>query len=111
MLHKVNGQDAYKWVKRRPRNEETDIRNYALHAAMCQGIHKWTEAQWLRLEQTVQPPEDLFSKPAPGIEPQPEIVQPADQQGARTRAPRVARSVVRTRQTSPFASEEWSSSL
>lgn len=108
VLTKIKGQDAYKWVKRRPRNEELDIRNYALHAAMCQGIHKWTEAQWLRLEQIVQPPEDLFSKPAPALEPQPEIAKPAEQQVARTRAPRVARQ---PRQTSPFASEEWSSSL
>lgn len=65
VLTKIKGQDAYKWVKRRPRNEELDIRNYALHAAMCQGIHKWTEAQWLRLEQIVQPPEDLLANRRP----------------------------------------------
>jgi phage terminase large subunit GpA-like protein len=63
VLTKIKGQDAYKWVKRRPRNEELDIRNYAMHAAMCQGIHKWSEAKWLQLEQLVQPAEDLFSAP------------------------------------------------
>lgn len=74
VLTKVKGQDAYKWVKRRPRNEELDIRNYALHAAMAQGIHKWTEAQWLRLEQTVQPPVDLFSAPAPIANPSSPVI-------------------------------------
>lgn len=61
MLVKVNGKDVYRWVKRRPRNEVLDCRNYALHAAMCLGIHKWHEARWLQLEQTVQPPQDLFN--------------------------------------------------
>lgn len=63
VLSKVSGRDAYRWVKRRPRNEQLDNRNYALHAAMGQGLHKWTDAQWLRLETVVQPPEDLFSAP------------------------------------------------
>lgn len=101
ILAKTNGKEAYKWVRRRKRNEELDIRNYALHAAMSQGIHKWTEAQWLRLEQTVQPPEDLFSAPAPV----------AVQEVAAKPAASVERQAPRRRQTSPFASEEWSSSL
>ena len=62
VLAKVQGRDQYKWVKRRPRNEQLDNRNYALHAAMGQGLHKWTDAQWSRLEAAVQPPEDLFSQ-------------------------------------------------
>ncbi|WP_280190346.1 phage terminase large subunit family protein [Delftia sp. PS-11] len=103
VLTKANGQDAYKWVKRRPRNEELDIRNYALHAAMAQGIHKWTEAQWLRLEQTVQPPEDLFSAPPPAAAAvAPSISVP------------VARPVAPVRVHAPqpsFASDEWSSRL
>lgn len=61
VLAKVQGQDRYKWVKRRPRNEQLDNRNYALHAAMAQGMHKWSDAQWARLESTVQPAPDLFS--------------------------------------------------
>ena len=61
VLAKVQGRDQYKWVKRRPRNEQLDTRNYALHAAMGQGLHKYTDAQWARLEAQVQPPEDLFS--------------------------------------------------
>ncbi|MEG1691251.1 MAG: hypothetical protein RR308_15985, partial [Hafnia sp.] len=43
----------------------------ALHAAMCLGIHKWPEARWLQLEQTVQPPQDLFNT-APATAAQPE---------------------------------------
>ena len=38
--------------------------------AMAHGIHKWPESRWLQLEQTVQPPQDLFSTP------------PAQEQGA-----------------------------
>lgn len=64
VLAKVQGRDQYKWVKRRPRNEQLDNRNYALHAAMGQGLHKYTDAQWARLEAVVQPPADLFSQPA-----------------------------------------------
>lgn len=64
VLAKVQGRDQYKWVKRRPRNEQLDNRNYATHAAMCERIHKWTDAEWSRLEAAVQPPLDLFSQPA-----------------------------------------------
>lgn len=61
VLTKANGREAYRWIKRRPRNEQLDNRNYALHAAMGQGLHKYSDAQWTRLESAVQPPEDLFS--------------------------------------------------
>lgn len=64
VLAKVNGREAYRWIKRRPRNEQLDNRNYALHAAMGQGLHKYTDAQWARLEAAVQPPADLFSQPS-----------------------------------------------
>lgn len=71
VLVKVNGKDVYRWVKRRPRNEVLDCRNYALHAAMCLGVHKWPEARWLQLEQTVQPPQDLFNTAqAPAAQPE-----------------------------------------
>ncbi|WP_235507335.1 phage terminase large subunit family protein [Acidovorax sp. Leaf78] len=63
VLAKVNGRDAYRWVKRRPRNEQLDNRNYAIHAAMAQRMHKWTDMEWSRLEDAVQPPADLFSQP------------------------------------------------
>lgn len=106
VLAKSNGKDVYKWVKRRKRNEELDIRNYALHAAMAQGIHKWTEAQWLRLEQTVQPPVDLFSAPAPVAPAVPAVA--SSPVSAAVPAP----SFVATRSSNnAFASDEWSSRL
>lgn len=106
ILTKQNGKDAYRWVKRRPRNEVLDCRNYALHAAMAQGIHKWTEAQWLRLEQTVQPPVDLFSAPAPAAPAVPALA--SSPVSAAVPAP----SFVATRSSNnAFASDEWSSRL
>jgi len=63
VLARVNGREAYRWIKRRPRNEQLDNRNYAMHAAMGLGLHKYTDAQWERLEAMVQPPADLFSLP------------------------------------------------
>ena len=65
ILTKVAGRDAYRWVKRRPRNEVLDCRNYALHAAMSLGLHTFTDRKWQQLEASVQPPPDLFSAPAP----------------------------------------------
>lgn len=62
ILTKVQGRDLYKWVKRRQRNEDLDCRNYALHAAMAQGLHKYTDVRWAQVEQMVQPPVDLFSE-------------------------------------------------
>lgn len=67
VLTKVAGRDAYRWIKRRPRNEQLDNRNYALHAAMGLGLHKWTAVQWDRLEAAVQPAPDLFAVQAPGV--------------------------------------------
>ncbi|MFZ2309607.1 MAG: terminase gpA endonuclease subunit [Rhodoferax sp.] len=62
VLARVNGREAYRWIKRRPRNEQLDNRNYALHAAMGMGLHKYTDAQWTRLEERVQPSiDDMFS--------------------------------------------------
>lgn len=52
-----------------------NCRNYSLHAAMANGLHKWPESKWLQLEQTVQPPPDLFSTP------------PAQVQGAQPSTP------------------------
>lgn len=69
ILAKVQGKDVYKWVKRRPRNEDLDCRNYALHAAMAQGLHKYTDIRWQQVEQMVQPPVDLFSLPESSDQP------------------------------------------
>lgn len=73
VLAKVNGKDTYRWVKRRPRNEVLDCRNYALHAAMGLGLHQFTDKRWQQIEAAVQPPEDLFTRgavaaPAPAAE-------------------------------------------
>lgn len=73
VLAKVNGKDTYRWVKRRPRNEVLDCRNYALHAAMGLGLHQFTDKRWQQIEAAVQPPEDLFTSgavaaPAPAAE-------------------------------------------
>lgn len=76
VLGKVAGRDAYRWVKRRPRNEQLDNRNYAMHAAMGLGLHKYTEEKWLRLEAVLQPPADLFTPPA--ALPAPAAVKPAE---------------------------------
>lgn len=64
VLGKVNGRDAYRWIKRRPRNEQLDNRNYALHAAYAFGLHKYKDDKWSQLEASVQPPVDLFSLPS-----------------------------------------------
>lgn len=61
ILAKVQGRDVYRWVKRRPRNEVLDCRNYALHAAFGLGLHKYTDRKWAEVEAAVQPAADLFS--------------------------------------------------
>ena len=71
--------DRQRWVKRRPRNEVLDCRNYAVHAAIQLGLDSYTTARWQRLLQAVQPPRDLFSmEPSPPlvIEP-PKVIAPA----------------------------------
>jgi phage terminase large subunit GpA-like protein len=61
---RARGGDSMRWVKRRPRNEKLDCRNYALHSAFMLGLDGMKEAAWLRIEAAVQPPPDLFT-PAP----------------------------------------------
>jgi len=62
VLAKINGREAYRWIKRRPRNEQLDNRNYALHAAMASGLHRYDDARWQKLEAAVQPDtQDLFA--------------------------------------------------
>lgn len=104
ILTKVNGKDAYRWVKRRPRNEVLDCRNYALHAAMAHGVHKWTEAKWLQLEQAVQPSQDLFSTPAPAAAAAPIVVPSAP-------VVKPSKPVVHQPVHNPFASDDWSNRL
>ena len=85
ILAKINGKDAYRWVKRRPRNEDLDCRNYALHAAMAQGLHKYTDARWAQVEQMVQPERDLFHAPATDLAPA--TVAAGDKPGSADSAP------------------------
>lgn len=62
ILVRKQGTEAYRWIKRRPRNEVLDCRNYALHAAMAIDLHRYSDARWLKLEEAVQPSNaDLFS--------------------------------------------------
>lgn len=73
VLQKLQGRDVYRWVKRRPRNEVLDCRNYALHAAFRLGLHNYTDRRWEQVEAAVQPPADLFTlgdviAPAPTVE-------------------------------------------
>lgn len=63
ILMKVNGRDAYRWVKRRARNEALDCRNYALHAAYSLGLHNYSDRRWQQIEDALLPKPDLFSQP------------------------------------------------
>ena len=63
ILSRTATGEHYRWVKRRPRNEVLDTRNYATHSAYMLGLHTKRDADWLRIEQAVQPPRDLFSAP------------------------------------------------
>lgn len=97
VLAKVNGKDTYRWVKRRPRNEVLDCRNYALHAAMGLGLHQFTDKRWQQIEAAVQPPEDLFTRgavaaPAPSAEhviSQPKPTQPTRRPAQQSPAGRI----------------------
>lgn len=115
VLARVNGREAYRWIKRRPRNEQLDTRNYALHAAMGLGLHKKTDAQWTQLEATVQPPEDLFSVSASSA-----VQLSADsyknnskKDPSEAHRPAGARrsSIPPARAPTPFASDDWTSRL
>lgn len=94
ILTKKAGKEVYVWVKRRPRNEALDCRNYAMHAAMGLGIHKYTDARWQQLEAMVQPAIDLFSMPG---SPPAQAVS----------VPDVSQVVVPPARSSRFASQSW----
>lgn len=65
ILARHNGGDSHRWVKRRPRNEVLDTRNYAMHAAHMLGLHAMNEHRWLQIEHVVQPAADLFRTTVP----------------------------------------------
>ncbi|MGJ7544623.1 phage terminase large subunit family protein [Variovorax sp. LT1R16] len=106
VLAKVNGREAYRWVKRRPRNEQLDNRNYALHAAYGLGLHKYTDERWSRLEAAVQPPTDDLFAAAP-------ILVPLAQHDAAAPNPAPPPSSTPRAAAAPrsFASDEWSNRL
>lgn len=111
VLKKINGKDVLKWIKRRARNEVLDGRNYAMHAAMAHGIHKWPESKWRQLEQAIQPAQDLFNAPpAATASASPLVPITFDTQRSAPAAPVVTAVRVRAPQSS-FASDEWSSRL
>jgi phage terminase large subunit GpA-like protein len=64
VLVKTPTGEKSRWIKVRPRNETLDCTVYCLFAAHMHGIHVWTERQWRRLLERVQPPPDLFT-PSP----------------------------------------------
>lgn len=46
VLAKVNGRDVFKWIKTRQRNEQLDLRNYALHAALALKLNRMPADRW-----------------------------------------------------------------
>ena len=99
ILVKVGGRDAYKWVKRRQRNEDLDCRNYALHAAFSLGLHNYTDRRWSQVEAAVQPAADLFNAPMPAPSAAAQTVTPLP-------PPRPATPMVRPSRRAP-SSMSW----
>jgi len=46
VIARVNGREGYRWIKTRPRNEQLDLRNLALHSALCLNLHRLTPERW-----------------------------------------------------------------
>lgn len=94
LVRTQKGGEAFRWVKRRPRNEVLDCRNYALHAAFILGLDCYGEKRWQQLEARVQPPVDLFSAPpsAPAAVAVPAVPADVPQVTPAARAPRAAAS-------------------
>lgn len=63
VLQRTATGEAYRWVKRRLRNEKLDCAVYALFLANALDLHRYTGSMWSRLEAAVQPPADLFGRP------------------------------------------------
>lgn len=107
ILAKLNGRDTYRWVKRRPRNEVLDCRNYALHSAMSIGLHHHSDRKWQQIESAVQPVNaDLFSAPLPAKAPTPAISMAPEPSPARTEEPQ-ERGYARRRSPVPTFTRAW----
>src|SRR5450830_1624535 len=107
ILAKLNGRDTYRWVKRRPRNEVLDCRNYALHSAMSIGLHHHSDRKWQQIEAAVQPVNaDLFSAPLPARTPSPAIPVAPVPSPARTEEPQ-DRGYARRRASAPTFTRAW----
>lgn len=61
--------ELHRWIKRRPRNEVLDCRNYALHAAYMLDLHRLSGRQWDAIEAASQPSPDLFAQVGPTVQP------------------------------------------
>ncbi len=77
ILSRTATGESYRWVKRRPRNEVLDTRNYALHSAYMLGLHTKRDADWIQIERAVQPPLDLFSQPSDALPATSQVPVPA----------------------------------
>ena len=73
-LQRTAHGETYRWVKTRLRNEALDATVYALFAAHAIGLHKYTAAQWDRLEAKIVPA--TGSAPAAVDQPVPPKVAP-----------------------------------
>lgn len=99
---KTGGGTVMRWIKRRPRNEKLDTRNYATHAAYMLGLDRWSDLRWRQLQDAVQPPADLFR-------PTPAPIEVAVAEGVHTRVPEAAPPPVAARRPvePAHAGREW----
>lgn len=105
VLKREGGKETYKWIKRRPRNEQLDCRNYALHAAFGLGLHRYADKRWDELEAAVQPPRDLFA-PAAIVVPAPTAAAPVPAP-APTPVPPRPNPMLQRAQRRPASARTW----
>jgi phage terminase large subunit GpA-like protein len=74
VLMNTSGGVKHRWVKRRARNEQLDMRNYALWGAHDLNLHLYTPAMWAKLQGKVEP--TIIQKPDGTVEVSPVIEKP-----------------------------------
>ena len=79
------GHPRTEWVKpSHKRNEVLDCSVYALAAAYHLGMNKWSQKDWQRLEDLVQPiTKDLFADPVENIEKTPKEIEKPNENAAK----------------------------